>query len=176
MANQLSELNPANDHVKKFVPMIGAFDAEVRFWMGRPQPVVSHGKMLNSWDLGGTFMMQHYEGSSDSAAFPAFAGRGYFGYNLSDNRFEGFWIDTASTMMQCEQGSVDSAGRIWEMRSEFTHPQSRQKMKKRSIITVLDHNQHTLDAFMQIGDAAEFQAMHIDFRRAEAESKQGESD
>ena len=48
--------------------------------------------------------------SPEPAPFPDFEGRGFWGYNKNPRQYEGFWIDTASTIMQTEFGEVDESG------------------------------------------------------------------
>lgn len=165
MQDRTQNLPPQLQH---FLPMVGTFTAEVLLYMGPGDPMRSTGTMINSWDLGASFMKQDYNGDPSDGPFPNFEGRGYFGYNPTDERYEGFWIDTASRMMQMEQGQVDATGKVWEMHSEFTHPESKQRVTKRTLIRVLDPRNHRMESMMTFPGQAEMKVMVINFTRKDA--------
>lgn len=154
---------PGAEH-QLLAPFVGTFTAEVRLWMGPGEPVVSTGVMTNEWDLGNRFLRQTYVGDPSEGPFPAFAGRGFWGYNKTDGRFEGFWIDNASTMMQVEHGEVGGAGRVWTMRGEMTDPGSGRPLRKRSVITLIDDDHHTLEMYFE-SEGAESKGMEIRYVR-----------
>lgn len=154
---------PTEAH-RKLAPFAGTFRAEVRIWMGPGEPNVSTGKMVSSWDLGGRFLKQEYKGDPNEGPFPDFEGRGYWGYNKSTERYEGFWIDNASTMMQNEVGGLDESGRVWTMVGEVTGPQG--KATKRSVITLDDDDHHRMEMYFDSPDG-ESKGMEIRYERAE---------
>lgn len=150
----------------KLKPFIGAFKAEVKMWMGPGDPMVSTGTMENTPDLGGRFLHQSYKGDPNEGPFGEFEGRGYWGYNTVDNRYEGVWMDTASTMMQTETGEVDESGKVWTMIGQMTCGQTGQPMTKKSVITLIDDNTHTMEMFFDKGDGNECKMMEIQYTRA----------
>ncbi len=145
-------------------PFEGTFTAEVRIWMGPGEPHVSTGRMTNRWILGGLYLEQDYKGDAMDGPFPDFEGRGYWGYNFTKDCFEGFWIDTVSSQMQVETGSVDESGKVWTMNSEFQCPGAG-TMKKRSVITLVDDNHHKIESFIRGDDGNEFKNMEIEYTR-----------
>lgn len=151
---------------KKLEPFVGTFKAEVKMWMGPGDPMVTTGTMVNSMDLGGRYLRQEYQGDESEGPFPNFAGRGFWGYNTVANKYEGFWIDSASTFMQTEAGDVDAAGRVWTMVGEFLNPQTKQPMKKRSVISVQDRDHHSLEMYFAGPDGNEVKSMEIQYQRA----------
>jgi len=84
---------------EKLKPFVGTFKAEVTIWMGPGEPMSSTGVMVNELDLGGRFLRETYTGDPSDGPVPAFEGRGYWGFNTATQQYEGFWIDTASTIM-----------------------------------------------------------------------------
>lgn len=146
-------------------PFVGTFRAEVTFWMGPDQAHESSGTMVNSWTLGGRFLRQVFDGDSDEA-LPVFQGEGYWGYNTVDQRYEGLWIDNASTMMQFETGQVDEAGKIWTMTGTITNPQDGRQMEKRTEIVVEDADHHHMTMWFTDADGNETRTMRIRFHRA----------
>ena len=153
-----------SDHHQLLKPFEGKFSAVVTLWMGPGEPMVSTGTMTNSFELNNQFLHQHYEGDATDGPFPGFQGRGYWGFNTATNEYEGFWIDTASTLMMHESGAVDDSGKVWEMAGDFKNPQDGSDMKKRSVIKLEDNDHHTMEQFMATADG-EFKTMEIKYER-----------
>jgi len=154
---------PTESH-KRFAPFVGTFAAEVKLWMGPGDPHVTTGVMTNTMELNNQFLQQVYEGDPSAGPFPEFKGRGYWGFNSVTKKYEGFWIDIASTIMMNETGDVNSDGNIWTMTGEFNNPQTGQPMKKKSVITVIDDDHHKMEQFMD-GPNGEFKTMEINYTR-----------
>lgn len=149
-------------------PFVGKFRAEVKIWMGPGDPMVSTGTMINTLELNGLYLQQDYQGDANDGPFPSFEGKGFWGYNTVLQRYEGFWIDNASTIMQFESGSVDASGKVWEMKGEMTCPapnQSHQVYSKRSVITLIDDQRNKMEMFFTGGDGVEVKNMEIDYVR-----------
>ena len=151
---------------RKFEPFVGKFKAEVKMWMGPGDPMVSTGMMTNTLDLGGRYLCQCFKGDSSDGPFAHFEGRGYWGYNTTSEKYEGFWIDSASTTMQHEAGDVDASGKVWTMFGETVCPQTKDLMKKRSVITLKDNDHHSMEMFFTGTDGKESKAMEIHYERA----------
>ena len=151
---------------ERFKPFVGTFKAEVSMWMGPGDPMALTGTVTNTLDLGGRFLHQVYEGDATDGPFPNFEGRGYWGYNTTDNRYEGFWIDTACTFMQTEQGQVDASGKVWTMFGSMTDPETGKPMRKRSITTLHDENSHEIEMSFETAPNEWSPCMHIKHTRA----------
>lgn len=156
---------PTAEHAR-LNPFVGTFRAEVRMWMGPGEPIITTGSMTNTWALGERFLRQEYTGdtSPDPTPFPNFAGHGYWGYNKHTQQYEGFWIDTASTIMQHEAGTVDEDGRTWTMIGEMVGPDGCASTK-RSVITLVNDDQHKMETYFT-RDGQEFKGMEIQYTRA----------
>jgi hypothetical protein len=149
----------------RFEPFVGTFKADVFTYMGPDQkPHHSTGVMKNALDLGGRYLHQSYTGDA-AGSFPRFEGRGYWGFNATSGKYEGFWIDSVSPFMQTEAGDVDAAGKVWTMIGEMTNPQTGQPMRKRSVITLVDRDHHTIDMYFSTPDGGELKAMTIRYAR-----------
>ena len=146
-------------------PFEGTFKSEVKMWMGPGDPMISTGTITNTFDLGGIYLHQDYVGDQTEGPFPSFCGKGYWGYNTTDKRYEGFWIDNASTSMQFETGQVDVGGKVWEMTSKMTCAHTGQVMNKRSVITLVDDNHNSIEMFFTGEDCNEMKAMEINYFR-----------
>ena len=155
---------PGKEH-DRLKPFAGTFRAKVKMWMGPGDPMVATGMMQNTVDLDGLYLKQEYKGDPGEGPFPGFEGRGYWGYNPATQKYEGFWIDTASSQMQIETGTSDNAGKVWTMTGQCLDPQTGTPMTKRSIVTLQDDNRHKLEMYFNQG-GQEFKAMEIEYNRA----------
>ena len=154
---------PAPAH-ERLTPFVGTFRAEVKIWMGPGDPNLSTGKMTNTFALGGRFLRQEYKGDPNDGPFPEFEGHGYWGFNKATGKYEGFWIDNASTIMQTDAGDVDDSGKRWEMKGEMVGPNG-DPLVKRSVITLEDDDHHSIEMFFIHGDQ-ESRAMEIRYTRS----------
>ena len=160
---QLPKPGPKHELLK---PFEGTFVAAVKMWMGPGDPMISSGKIVNTFQLDGLYLQQDYQGDAVDGPFPEFKGKGYWGYNSTSGQYEGFWIDTASTAMQMETGTVDESGKVFEMNSEFVMPGSDVKMKKRTIFTVVNNDENTMESFITPPGGEEMMNMMIRYTRA----------
>ncbi len=164
-AAECTAMGALDDAHKNFEPFVGTFRAEVKMWMGPGEPFISTGTMTNTSDLGGRFLRQEYKGDKNDGPFPNFEGRGFWGYNTVTKKYEGFWIDSASTAMQNEVGDVDDSGTVWTMIGEMTNPQTGQPMKKRSVVTLQDDDHPKMEMFFSGPDGGESKGMEINYTR-----------
>ena len=160
-----SEMGALAEAHKNFEALVGTFKAEVKMWMGPGEPFVSTGVMVNTLDLGGRFLRQDYKGDPSDGPFPNFEGRGFFGFNTVTEQYEGFWIDSASTFMQHETGTLDASGKTWNMAGTMTDPQTQKPMRKRSVTTVQDQDHHSMELFFTRPEGPEAKAMEINYTR-----------
>jgi hypothetical protein len=164
-AEQAFQMPTAKAEHKRFKPFEGKFRSEVKMWMGPGDPMVSTGTMINSLELEGLYLQQDYVGDQNDGPFPAFEGKGFWGYNTTTEKYEGFWIDNASTTMQNETGAVDSSGKVWEMRGEMVCAQTKQNFVKRSVITLQDNDHHKMEMYFTGPDGKEMKTMEIHYER-----------
>lgn len=154
----------ADSRQRKLDPLEGTFRAKLRFWMGPGEPTTATGTMVNVFELNRTFLRQSYQGDPTGEPFGSFEGRGYMGFNGAEDRFEAFWIDTASTIMQMETGQLDASGKVWTMTGEMPHPKGEGTISKRSVITLESADRHKMEIFMDFGEG-ETKTMEISFER-----------
>ncbi len=146
-------------------PFVGKFRAEVKMWMGPGEPTISTGTMNNTLELNGLYLQQDYVGDTQEGPFPNFEGKGFWGYNTVQQRYEGFWIDNASTIMQFESGQLSPAGNVWEMCGETVCSGTGATYRKRSVITLMDDSRHKLEMFFTGPDGLEMKNMEINYVR-----------
>ncbi len=153
------------EHHDSFKPFVGTFRAEVKMWMGPGDPMVSTGTMTNTLALGGKFLAQDYVGDPSPGPFGNFAGKGFWGYNTVDDRYEGVWIDTACTFMMTEQGQREPDGKAWTMLGSMTNPETGTPMRKKSVIRLRDADHHSMEMFFETPDGQWARSMHIEYVR-----------
>lgn len=151
---------------RQLAAFAGRYKAVVQMWMGPGEPMRMTGVMVNDLDLGGRYLRQTYTGDPFPGHDERFEGRGYWGFNTIDQRFEGFWIDTASTFFQLERGQVDPSGKVWTMIGEMTNPGTGEPMRKRSVITLKDANHHSIEMFFEGPNGSWNKSMQIEYSRA----------
>ncbi|HHN78395.1 MAG TPA: DUF1579 domain-containing protein [Phycisphaerales bacterium] len=135
-----ARLAPEHELLKAFE---GTWKSEVKMWMDpSADPMVSTGVMKNSLILGGRFIEHDY--ANDDGTF---FGKGHWGYNTVDERWEGTWLDSMGTGMMIDRGRYDPASETWTMTGEMTDPASGQVMKKRSLLIRHDDDHHTMEMY-----------------------------
>lgn len=159
------EIGDLGDGHERLEPFVGTFNAVVKMWMAPGDPMESTGTMENAFELGGRFLKQVYTGDANDGPVPDFRGRGYWGYNTATNEYEGFWIDTASTVMQHDRGTLD--GDTWTMIGSMTNPQTGAAMKKKSIIRLESGDRHVMEMYLDIPGMGEVKTMEITYTRVE---------
>ena len=157
---------PGPEH-RALQPFVGIFRATVSLYTVGPDPMVTYGEMTNRFRLGGFFLQQTFVGDLGPDGLSRFEGQGYWGYNQATGLYEGFWIDTASSIMQTETGSVDETGKIWTMTASLPHPEGG-TIEKRAIISLIDDDHHTMESLMSFNGAPETRTMFLDYVRTGA--------
>ncbi len=165
MSDHPAPPSPGAEHAL-LKPFEGTFRSIVKLFFGPNETMVHEGTMKNTFTLAGLYLFQDYVGDPNPGPWPAFLGQGYWGYNFGTKQYEGFWIDNASSMMQMETGTVDDAGKVWTMMSSFTHPHSNQTVRKRTVIRLLDIDNHDMTTWMTDALGQEMKTMEITYRRA----------
>lgn len=159
----MEAMQPSEGH-KKLEPMVGTFKATVKMWMEPGgEPSVSQGVMTNSWTLGGRYIQHDYKGESFGGPFE---GKGFMGFDNTTQKFQGLWIDTASTMMMFEEGDFDASTKTFTMRGSMTCPSTKQPFDKRSVVKIIDDDHHTMEMYFKGADGNEMKNMEIEYTRA----------
>lgn len=160
-----SQLPQPTEHHQKLAPFAGVFRATVTFFFGNGQSHTSTGVMNNRHELGGLYLHQDYQGDPSPGTDSIFQGKGYWGYSPTTEQYEGFWIDTASSSMQLEKGTVDESGTVWTMLSTFVIPGQGTEMPRRTVITLIDDNHHMMESYVLPPGESEFKSMEIRYER-----------
>lgn len=167
---QAGALTDEHELLKQFE---GSWRSSLKMWMGGPiedggrpaEPMESAGMMKSELILGGRFLSQEYKDDNGM-----FEGRGLFGYNTVEKRWEGLWVDSMATFMMTERGSYDAATKTWTMSDEMLDPGSGHMMRKRSVLTVESESRHTMAMYFTPlagkNEGVESKCMEIVYERA----------
>ncbi|HTY41474.1 MAG TPA: DUF1579 domain-containing protein [Thermoanaerobaculia bacterium] len=151
------------DGQKKLEPLVGTFDARVRTWMdpSRP-PDDTTGTSVNTWVLGDRFVQTKYEGVFLGETFN---GIGYTGYDNVTRKYEGSWMDTASTAIMTSTGTIDAAGKVLTMKATTSDPATGKVTTSDQKITIVDNDHHTIEMWGKTPDGKTFKMMEIQYTR-----------
>lgn len=156
--------SPGEMHMR-LEPMVGTFDAAMKFWMapGEP-PMEASGVAVNTWILDGRFLRCDF--TSDMMGMQ-FVGIGFTGYDNAAKTFVGSWMDNVSTAILNHKGKAGDSPRVIEMKGEFTDP-SGAVTKDRHHTRIISNDQHFFEMFHTGPDGAEVKVMEITYTRKDA--------
>jgi hypothetical protein len=151
------------DGQKKLEPLVGTFDAQVRTWMDPSKPPDDTvGTSVNTWVLGDRYVQMKFEGLFLGETFN---GMGYTGYDNVSKKYQGAWMDTASTGMMLSTGAIDVAGKVLTMKATTSDPATGKVTTADEKITITDNDHHTLEMWGKTPDGKTFKSMEIQFTR-----------
>lgn len=156
------EFSPGPNH-KMLEPFVGEWKVVVKFWMDpAAEPGVSEGTASARWIMDGRWMQEDFTG--DFAGMP-FKGMGMTGYDPFKKKYISTWIDSMSTTMMTQEGTADSAGKVFTYSGKSFDPMMNMETTTKTILSVDSHDQHTMKMFMITPDGAETQTMEIVYTR-----------
>src|SRR5262252_778370 len=145
MAAVQKAATPGDMH-KKLADMVGTFDADVRMFMDPSKPPEdSKGTSVNTWALGNRFVESKYEGTFMGGPFN---GIGYTGYDNTQKKYVGSWMDTASTGMMWSTCNPDAAGKSLTCKSTSVwDPLSGKPTPMEFTMNIADHDHYSMEMF-----------------------------
>ena len=151
------------DGQKKLEPLVGTFEARVRTWMDPSKPPDdTAGTSVNTWVLGDRYVQMKYEGVFLGESFN---GIGYTGYDNVTKKYQGSWMDTASTGMMLSTGAVDAAGKVFTFKATTSDPATGKVTTADEKITIADNDHHTFEMWGKGPDGKTFKMMEIQYTR-----------
>jgi hypothetical protein len=163
LAAMLDAATPGDMH-KKLEDMVGTFDADVRMFMDPSKPPEdSKGTSVNTWALGNRFVESKYEGTFMDNPFN---GIGYMGYDNTQKRYVGSWMDTASTGMMWSTCAPDSSGKSMKCKSTSVwDPMTGKASPMEFKSTITDHDHYTMEMFGTGPNGQKYKMMEISYTR-----------
>ncbi len=156
-----AEIAAVTENHKALESMVGSWTTTSKYWAAPGgEPMLSTGTCVNSWVLGGRYMMSDYKGDMMGQVFE---GIGYMGYDNAKQKYTHLWMDSMSTMWMTSEGTME--GSTCTLLSEYDDPMSGQKVSMRQEVKVIDNDHPVVNMYASMPDGKEFQMMEIKYTR-----------
>lgn len=149
----------------------GTWDTEMKMWMEPGEPgMTASGRSVVKTIFGGRFIEEHFK--SEIMGMP-FEGRGFTGFDNNKKLFIGTWMDSMSTGVSTQYGSISPDGTVLTMVGTMDEPMTGEMGKAvMSTIEIVDENTHVMKMY-DVLYGEQTLAMEITYRRV-LEAAQGE--
>ena len=158
MMQAFMEKAQPGEHHAHLDRLAGSWTYTAKMFAPGQDPVEASGSMQSDWLLGGRFLHTDVKGEFMGMAFQ---GYGLDGFDTINEKYTAVWMDTMGTFMMNYGGSCENDGKLRVMYSEFTDPMSGQKMKTKSVTTVIDDDHYKYEAYLTLPDGSEFKQMEF---------------
>jgi hypothetical protein len=122
---------PGPEHAKLFKLLEGTWNADGKFWMGGPDPVVTKGTETNRVALGGFWLLSDYQADFLGSLFQGF---GTLGYDQATKKYVGAWHDSWTSGITTSEGAWDDATRTLDLAVDMPDPTSGGRATMRELI------------------------------------------
>ena len=147
---------------KKLEPLVGKWDVTTKMWMDPSQPPSeSKATAETKWVMGGRYIRMAVTGEFGGMKFE---GVGVTGYDNLRQVYVGAWIDNMGTGIMTSTGMMDKDGKVLTSMSEEIDPVTKQKLKNRDVIKILDADSYEETFYKVIGEK-EIKVMEITAKR-----------
>jgi Protein of unknown function (DUF1579) len=161
MAAMAAAAAPGESH-EFLAGLAGDWDFTSQVWMAPGQPpTTSGGKSTKSMIMGGRYLQEEVEGEMMGTTFH---GLGLTAYDNTASEFVNTWLDDMSTAIAVSHGQRD--GDTLDMHGEYLDPVTKQTMKVRAVVQVVDADHHIFQYYMTMPGAPEMKSMEIAYTRA----------
>lgn len=148
------EAGTPGKHHKYLNALVGAWDGEFNIWMEPGQdPMISRGTVTREWILGGRYLQETVEATSD---WGTFSGLGFYGYNNVDQQYETVWMDSMSTGIYSETGEYDALKMLLKTRGTSRDPVSGRVINTSGTLDLSDPDKHVSVGYMSGPDGKPF--------------------
>ncbi len=163
MAIYMKAATPGPRH-KLLEPMIGQWNFTGRFWMDPSSPPTdTKGVTERKWILGGRFIADDVEAAE--FAGEKFRGFGLTGYDNTQQKYIGVWLDSMGTGIGHSIGVADTAGKVFTYQNEHVDPITKQKVKGRDLVKIESNDKHTMEMYKTMPDGKEMKVGELTFTR-----------
>lgn len=143
--------------------MAGSWNSLTRYWL-KPGilPTESKGTSERKWVLGRRFLLEEFDGGD--LALP-FRGMGLYGYDAFLEKYTSVWVDTMSTAMLHNQGTLDKSRDVVNFESVYGDPWTGLRKKCRGATRFINKDKHVLELYVTQSDGKEFKMLEITYTR-----------
>jgi hypothetical protein len=162
IAAWMEAISPGEQH-KLLEVLVGTWDTEVKMWEtpDQAEPGVTIGTAEMKWILDGRYLQQKFSGTFMEMPFK---GLGYTAYDKAAGHYVSVWMDSFSTGMMIETGSVDDTGKVFTSTGSYVDPITGVKTETRSVHRIESPDRHVAEMFTT-GPKGEFKMMEIVYTR-----------
>ncbi len=134
--------------------LVGQWNAEYTIWMAPDQPpMISRGTVTRDWVLGGRFVRESVEATSD---WGTFNGTGYLGYSNIDGVYQNVWLDSMSTGVYLETATLNPQTGIFSSFATHRDPATGKLAVMRGEYNISNPNRQTYVGYLTGPDGKEF--------------------
>ena len=123
-------------------PFAGRFRATVTTWEPGKPPQTSTATAETRWIFGNRWLEQRYQGDMMGEEFE---GIGYTGYDNVQGKYVGSWMDSMSTGMLTNVGTVDASGKVFTFIGRHFDPMSGKETTTRQVLRVDSKDRHVFE-------------------------------
>jgi Protein of unknown function (DUF1579) len=145
-----------HDFLKKYV---GDWDIEVKNWAAPgAEPITSKASEKFRLIFDGRFLEGQFEGMMMGQGFQ---GRQIIGYDLYQNKYVSFWIDSMSTPFFLTTGMLNAAGNVMTETGTWPEAMTGGTQKVKFVTTFMMDGKYTFEMFTSAPDGKEFKSMQL---------------
>jgi len=161
-AQDQSWIQPTEEH-KLLQKDVGTWDANVKLWAeAGAEPMTSKATEKNELLKGGMWLVSHFEGEFGGMRF---TGLGTYGYDPTEKKYVGSWVDTMSPYMMVSKGDYDEATKTLTMTGEGRDPMTNKVTKSKLISRFTDDDNRVFEMHMSDDDGKLTKVMEITYKR-----------
>jgi hypothetical protein len=152
---------PGPEH-KVLKQLVGKFDAEMTTFVDGQPAAKSAASSTNAMIHKGRYLHGDFTGSVMDRPF---SGSSLWAFDRAKGKYLSLWIDDMSTAVMIAEGDADPAGKVITFSGTERDPVTGHDKKIKSVLTIIDDDRHTWEAFETI-DGRERKMVSIAYTRA----------
>jgi hypothetical protein len=145
---------------------VGTWDATMRIWEKPGADPIESKAVERNVMVGSFWLLTRFDGSIGPMKF---SGAGTFGFDPTEKKFVGTWVDSMNPYMLTMKGEYDESTKTLTMLGENREPDGKMH-KSKEISRRIDENTRHFELHMQGDDGNFFKMMEIDYKRRPSKS------
>lgn len=168
VADETEIPQPTKEH-KLLKHGVGTWDATMKIWT-KPGAEPFESKAVEKSQLlpGGFWLLSRFDGLMGQMKF---SGHGVFGYDPTEKKYIGTWIDNMNPHLFTMKGDYDEATKTLTMTGENRGPDGKIQ-KAKEVSRILDDDTRHFELHIEGDDGKFFKMMEVDYKRRPKEKKE----
>lgn len=154
---------PGAEH-KAIAQLAGNWSGQATLQFPGMEPMTSEIEVTNTMDLGGFWLLGHFEGSMMGIPF---SGHSVFGFDTEKGKYVEIWVDSMRSGMSQLEGDYDAGSRKWTKWLDGKHPMTGEPIRERHTVTLRAADVMILELAMPGEDGEYLPYMVLEQTRAE---------